>query len=407
MEDIVVEHLLSRGTIISERYTIERLLGQGGMGSVYVASDRELGGQLIALKVLHREMMQDKTLVERFLQEVTLMHRVSHPNVARTFRVGHDDNLVYFTMELISGVGLDHILDEIEVTGNIPPHRIALIGLQITAGLTAIHAADILHRDLKPQNVLVTDDGTVKITDFGIARPSDSKLTKHNELLGSPHYIAPEMWLGQKLTPSVDIYGFGIILYELVTGRIPFEAEEPSRLMWMHLKQQPRPPSLLRPDTPNWLNELILSLLQKMPSQRPRSAASIRAFLEANIDNGSHLIRMPELIEGSDPALTLVISSQTAASLPQSTVVYRPSVSEEKNTRRTWGRLPFILVLVFCCALIPTRELCACVTMQEHIFQTLGIPEASAVNASTVGPRIERFTPGGLPRSLAEKKLGS
>lgn len=406
MQESGQEQILSDGTLISNRYTVKRLLGQGGMGSVYTVADRVLGGQSLALKVLHRDMCQDEGLIKRFLREVELMHKVNHPNVVRTFDVGIDGSLVYFTMELVTGKPLDHVLEHYaEIEERLPPHTIAQIGEQIAAGLEAIHNADIVHRDLKPQNVLLIEDGTVKITDFGVARPADSKLTKHSEILGSIHYIAPEVWLGQRLTPSVDLYSLGIMLYELTTGQLPFPGEEPARLMWMHSKQQPKPPRSLRPDTPNWLNQIVLSLLQKQPGQRPKSAAAVKSFLAANRENNSQFIRAPEMIDGGEPSSTLVITSQKNTSVETPTVVYRPSVDDPPKEQKSYGWLAIALSLVACAILIPMRELCACTSMQEHIFRTLGMPLNSTMDANHLAPQLDRFTPSGLSRTVAEKKL--
>lgn len=273
---------ISEGHVISGRYEVVKLLGSGGMGAVYLANDKVLEGHRVAIKILHTEMAHDQELTKRFLREVQLMHQVNHPNVVRTYDVGMENDSIYFTMEYVDGQPLVDILDDLPRTGPLPTDRIANICAQLCAGLDAIHRAEILHRDLKPQNIILLQNDVVKITDFGVARPKHSNLTQHNEIIGSAEYMAPEIWTGSSLSPSVDLYAVGVILYEMATGKLPFESEEPARLMWLHIKQPPNPPKSLRPDLPVWLNQLIVSLLQKKPKDRPGSAAEVVNFVRAN-----------------------------------------------------------------------------------------------------------------------------
>ncbi len=273
---------ISEGQVISGRYEIKRLLGSGGMGAVYLAEDRVLEGNKVALKILHDEMTRDQELTKRFLREVQLMHQVNHKNVVRTYDVGLEGSSIYFTMEFVSGEPLVEILDSISHKGHVSIERIANLTIQICEGLEAIHQSEILHRDLKPQNIMVLPNDVIKITDFGVARPKDSTLTQHNEIIGSAEYMAPEIWTGNALTPSVDLYAFGVILYELATGKLPFESEEPARLMWLHIKQPPTPPKSIRGDIPAWLNQLILGLLQKRAKDRPANAGEVVNFVKAN-----------------------------------------------------------------------------------------------------------------------------
>src|SRR5262245_42206209 len=167
---------ISEGHVISGRYEVERLLGSGGMGAVYLANDRVLEGHKVALKILHDELTQDQELTKRFLREVQLMHQVNHPNVVRTYDVGMEEDCIYFTMEFVSGSPLVDILDGIATSGPVTIERITNLTVQICSGLDAIHRAEILHRDLKPQNIIVMSNDVVKITDFGVARPKNSNL---------------------------------------------------------------------------------------------------------------------------------------------------------------------------------------------------------------------------------------
>jgi len=273
---------LAIGTVIAKRYTIERSLGSGGMGAVYLVRDAYMEDRAVALKVLHPDLVVDEKQTQRFLREVQLMRRVDQENVVRTFDIGTDDEVVYFTMEYVPGRPLESFIE-----GQIfPMQKMDLLITQVCAGLQAIHKAGIIHRDLKPANILVLDDYRIKITDFGVARPEYSDLTAHNEIIGSALYIAPEVWLGTKLTPSVDLYSLGVVLYELTTGVLPFDGDSPAALMRMHLEYKPNGPKLLNADIPPWLNKLILQLLAKSVEERPRDAGEVIDYVAMQTGTG-------------------------------------------------------------------------------------------------------------------------
>ncbi len=267
---------LQPGEIVAARYRIVRPLGIGGMGSVYLAQDQVLSDEEMAIKILHPDFARDQRHTQRFLREVQLMHRVNHKNVVRTFDVGTDGPLVYFTMEYVPGFSLSDVLR----TKAFPQNQLANILIQICEGLDAIHAAGIVHRDLKPGNIILLKDGTLKITDFGVARPEKSDLTAHNEIIGSASFMAPEIWLGKKLTYSVDLYSLGIVAYSLVTGRLPFDAEAPAALMRMHVDRSPLPPKEINRSLEPWMNKLILSLLAKQPQDRPQSGRAVIDYIQ-------------------------------------------------------------------------------------------------------------------------------
>ncbi len=271
---------LEVGGMVAGRYRVIRELGSGGMGAVYLVADTLLGDEQVALKALHEELQEEATQTARFLREVQLMRRINHRNVVRTYDVGSDSSIVYFTMEYVPGRPLDKII----TSRGIDPNRYYSFTLQIAEALEAVHAAGVIHRDLKPGNVLVLDDGTLKITDFGVARPEVSNLTRHNEVIGSVCYMAPEVWLGQTLTPSVDLYALGIILYEFVTGNVPFDGDSPGAVMRQHLDRAPKPPKELNESCPQWMNKLILRLLAKNANERPRDATEVIEYARLHGD---------------------------------------------------------------------------------------------------------------------------
>jgi len=276
---------LTKGDLVADRYEIIRPLGKGGMGVVYLARDLILEDEIVAIKILHREFTYDERHTSRFLREVQLMRRVNNPNVIRTFDVGADNQIVYFTMEYIEARPLDYFIDET----HFPAERIVPFIMQICNGLDAIHEAGIIHRDLKPSNILVLDDGSIRIMDFGVARPQNSELTAHNEIVGSATYVAPEIWLGKEPTSSIDLYSLGIILYELTTGDVPFDADSPAALMRLHLDRIPFQPKEINRDVPSWLNRLIVRLLSKSPKDRPANAAEVLDYVDQYTSRGFFL----------------------------------------------------------------------------------------------------------------------
>ncbi len=247
------------------------------MGTVYLAKDLS-NQQQVALKVLHQEYHKNKEYVERFIREIKLMNCIEHPNVVRTYDIFIEDGLIYFTMEHVSGKTLEEIIE----LGELNLEKILKIFTAICQGLAAIHRENIIHRDLKPANILVTEEGTVKIIDFGVARPTDSKMTMKGVKIGSAYYMAPELWLGKSPSPQTDLYNLGILLFELLTQELPFDGSSLSELMKKHLSEEPPLASSINFHVPKWLDKLALMLIQKEPADRFVSANEIILFIENN-----------------------------------------------------------------------------------------------------------------------------
>ena len=267
---------LEPGETVGGRYEIVKLIGHGGMASVYLVRDHEREGEECALKVLHKEFAEDRTYVERFLREVKLIKEIDSPYLVKPFDIGTADGYIYFTMEFVPGDNLEHLMSS-RGFSNI---EISEVIVKICRGLSAIHERGIVHRDLKPANVLMSPDGTLKILDFGVARLKASRLTQPNQRLGSLCYIAPEVWLGEEITSAVDLYSLGIMLYELLTDGVPFEDPLPEKMLELHLSGKIIPPKEKNPRVPDWLNTLIVRLLSKSAKDRPASAAEIIAWVE-------------------------------------------------------------------------------------------------------------------------------
>lgn len=262
-------------------YRLTRLLGQGGMGSVYAADDLRLGRQ-VALKWLSDAMAADAGQVLRFRREAQLLAAVNHPNVITVHSVEEAEGRPFFTMELVDGESLEKSVRP----GGLPLDRLLDIGLTLAEGLGAAHAMGIVHRDFKPANVMVGSDGRLKIVDFGIAKPDREKtglatLTDAGFVLGTPSYMAPEQLTGDALDARVDVFAFGVVLYELATGARPFVASSNAAMATAILRDPPPRPRQLRGDIPERLEALLDACLQKDRSRRMASAGAIAAELRA------------------------------------------------------------------------------------------------------------------------------
>jgi serine/threonine protein kinase len=268
---------LAPGHIIGNRYKILRPLGSGGMASVYLAEDIVLGESTVAVKVLRRPASFKEDIVQRFLREVRLTHKINHENVVRTFDFGQEGETLYYTMEYLAGSTLDSLVAD----GEAPIPTVLGIALQLMRGLGAVHSVGVIHRDLKPGNVMMLPGGRLKITDFGIARGGASALTvASGEIVGTITYLAPETLLGEEATIAVDYYALGAILYQLLTGEAPIDDEVPARLMMRKVEEAPRDPRDLRPEIPEWLAQGLLGLLEIEPKVRLKSLSQFAANLD-------------------------------------------------------------------------------------------------------------------------------
>lgn len=263
--------------ILAGRYIQRELLGRGGMGAVYLVEDTMLKNELLALKVIRPDISDCQKQHQRFLREILLTRKISHQHIVRTYDAGIIDDSLYFTMEYVKGVSLKCMLKE---HGALPPLEVAKFMAQICDALVVVHNLDIIHRDIKPANILINEDGDVKLTDFGVARTQSSDLTAHDEVVGSTAYMAPEVWVGRDIGPPADLYSLGVMAYQLVTGKLPFEADSPAELMWQHLELSPTAPIEINSGVPGWLNTLILGLMEKDCLRRPCLAGEVKEFLD-------------------------------------------------------------------------------------------------------------------------------
>ncbi len=272
---------LQAGFTLGDRYVLRKQVGVGGMGEVWAANDTLLA-RTVALKIMHPWSDDEQLYAKRFREEAMHTAGLSHLNIATLFDYGEDAGLAYLVMELVRGVTLQQLL---ELEGAQPPARVRSVVGQAALALSVAHEAGIVHRDVKPANIMVTKDGTVKLTDFGIARSADSSgLTKHGEMLGTPHYVSPEQALGEVATPLSDLYALGIVAHELLSGRRPFDKGTPIATALAQVQEPPPPLPLGVPDD---LRTVIESCLAKDPTERPGSARVVAEALgAADPENG-------------------------------------------------------------------------------------------------------------------------
>ena len=282
------------GRVFANRYEIMNLLGSGGMGSVFIAKDRFLDGSLVAIKILHKQLTGNPEFVQRFLREVKAMRMVSHPNVIRTFDAGEVEGNFYYTMECLRGTPLSELIHEHGEANPLPWASLERIIRQILQGLKAIHAENLIHRDLKPDNIFLEDEDVVKITDFGVVRTKNSSLTQTDAIIGTLHYVAPEIWAGESPTLQSDLYALGILTYELLTGDLPFPADNPADLMRMHLSGTPVAISKRRPDVPKWVDILLSRMLAKTLEERAATADVLLDLLSSPPKNMPSTSRAPQ-----------------------------------------------------------------------------------------------------------------
>jgi serine/threonine-protein kinase len=287
------------GKTIFGEYTISSKLGEGGMGAVYLATQQQIEQQ-VAIKVLHGRAARNDELVQRFYREAKTVTMLSHPNIIRVFIFGRtEEGLIYLAMEYVKGVSLR---DELQNRGRMSEMRAIKILKQSLSALAEAHTLGIIHRDLKPDNILLTsyrgEDDFVKVLDFGIAKIKDPtgqqrQLTQAGVVYGTPEYLSPEQAQALELDHRSDVYSLGCILYEMVTGHVPFTAPKTVNILMMHVYEPAPPPSTKFPNISKEMEEIIMKALQKKPEQRYQTAME---FFEALVSREQELIRMGERI---------------------------------------------------------------------------------------------------------------
>jgi eukaryotic-like serine/threonine-protein kinase len=348
--------VLPTDTVLHNRYRLLEPIGEGGMATVYRALDTRLG-RTVAVKILHPEYGRDQPFVQRFTQEAEFAASLgSHPNIVAIYDVGEDGPLHYMVMELIEGRNLKELIRE---RAPFSVSEAFSIGRQVALALDFAHKRGLVHRDVKPQNIMITADGVAKVTDFGIARSaSASQLTRTGMVIGTVHYFSPEQAQGKAVTPTSDIYSLGVILYEMLTGHLPFDAENAIGVAMQHLHSEPPSPWDYNPNLPARAVAVMMRALEKDPERRYRDAAEFATALATQSvpDMGATTtispIRDPQL----DERTTLYTPVQPQPK-PVETVVRRPvrrtdvvapepSVPVESGHRRWWLLTGALVLLI-------------------------------------------------------------
>ena len=295
--------MLKTGMIIAERYEIVGKIGTGGMADVYKAMDHKLN-RFVAVKVLKPEFREDATFVKKFRSEAQAAAGLTHPNIVNVFDVGDDEGVYYIVMELIEGITLKEYISK---KGKLSVKEATSIAIQVSMGLEAAHSHGIVHRDVKPQNIIISTDGKVKVTDFGIARAASSNTISSN-VMGSVHYSSPEQVRGGYSDEKSDIYSLGITLYEMVTGRVPFEGDTTVAIAIKHLQEEMVPPSVYAPDLPYSLEQIICKCTQKSVDRRYGKMEEVIADLKHSlIDPQGDFVKLTSV---DNDAKTVVISDK-------------------------------------------------------------------------------------------------
>ena len=339
------------GRVFDDRYEVVRKLGSGGMADVYLANDRLLGRQ-VALKILSTRYAHDEQFVERFRREASSAAGLNHPNIVQIYDRGEAEGTYYIAMEYVEGRSLKEIILKY---APLSSDRLISISVQILEGLRFAHCRDVIHRDIKPQNIIIDHDDRVKVTDFGIARAgSASTMTEAGSILGTAHYLSPEQAQGQPVEAASDLYSLGVVMYEMATGTLPFDGDNSVSIAMQHVHELPVPPRSIAPDIPENLEAVILRSLGKKPTERYLTAQAMLDDLRKAQD--AEAISAPAAFREE---AARVMSPAAVASMVQPTQVRRrvpdaldrapePYYDEPPRRRNVW---PWILVIILILAL--------------------------------------------------------
>ena len=283
------------GKVFAQRYQLEEFIGKGGMALVFRATDLRTG-HAVAVKVLRPEFSQDEEFLERFQREALAASKMSHHNIVNLLDVGEEEGMRYLVIEYVRGRTLKEIIEE---NARLPEPVAAQIAIRILSALQHAHNNGIIHRDIKPQNVLINAEGLVKVADFGIARVAGSNtLSKGDSVMGSVHYFSPEQARGEDVTAASDIYSVGVVMYEMLTGKVPFDGDTPVSIAMQHISAQPKAPSLVAEGISPAMEQVVLTAMSKEPRRRYRDAAEMARAIRAALEHPQEVERPAESDSG-------------------------------------------------------------------------------------------------------------
>ena len=292
------------GRIFNERYRLKEKIGSGGMADVYLADDLLLGRE-VAVKVLHPQFAADPSFIQRFRHEAQAAANLNHPNIVNIYDWGNEGDLYYIVMEYVEGRDLKDVL---KGEGRILPERAAEIAAEICAALQFAHRHNLVHRDIKPHNVFITSLGQVKVMDFGIAREGNGGgMTQTGVVMGTPQYISPEQAQGLQVDGRSDIYSLGVVLYEMLTGRVPFDDPSPVTVAYKQVREDPIPPSVIDPEIPPTVEAIVMKAMAKNPANRFQTAQEMKADLLRFLE-GMPVTATP-VLPGGTPAAAPVVAA--------------------------------------------------------------------------------------------------
>ena len=316
------------GTLLGNRYEILEKIGEGGMGEVYKAKCHLLN-RFVAVKILKGEYSSDKEFVDKFKAEAAAAGSISNSNIVNIYDVGSQENVNYIIMEYIHGRTLKEVIIQ---SGRLDYNRALDIAIQIGKALECAHKNGIIHRDIKPQNILVTDEGIVKVTDFGIAKASNSEtITNSNKVMGSAHYFSPEQAKGTFVDARTDIYSFGIVIYEMVTGRVPYDAESPVSVALKHLQEQVLPPKNININIPEGLNNLILKAMEKDAIRRYQNIKDMLLDLQRIKNNSDYKVELGSPSNDHTKIMSPIIDTSD-------------NLADEETTKKSGKKILLILI---------------------------------------------------------------
>lgn len=314
--------MIKVGTIVGDRYEILEKIGVGGMAEVFKGKDHKLN-RYVAVKVLKEEFRENDAFVKKFKEEAQAAARLAHPNIVNVYDVGDENGIYYIVMELVEGITLKNY---IERKGSLTIKEATSIAIQVCAGLEVAHNNHIVHRDIKPQNIIISREGKVKVTDFGIAKATTSQTTTANAM-GSVHYASPEQARGGYVDHRSDIYSLGIVLYEMVTGRVPFDGETAVTVAVKHLQEEMVPPSVYCKNIPYSLEQIIKKCTEKSPDRRYQDIGDLLADLKQSLmDPDGDFVQM---IDVDEQARTVVMNKGTSSKIRNSRKVEVPASRDE------------------------------------------------------------------------------
>lgn len=381
---------------INGRYEARERIGSGGMANVYKGIDCVLKRD-VAIKLLHDDSASDPSFVERFRREAQAVARLNHPNIVSVYDWGAVDHSYYMVMEYVDGTSLKEIIRD---RAPLPEREALRIAADVASALAVAHQGGIVHRDIKPQNILLTWDGAVKVVDFGIARTESlTQLTLTNAVYGTAHYFSPEQAQGRTVDARSDIYSLGVVLYEMLTGREPFQGASLLEVAVQHVQQPPMPPRDRVPSISPEVNDLVLRALAKDPNDRFATANGMRialvgAMAEASVEVAERTKSVPVVTASNPPTLAAPRRGRNPLPLPMT--------ATRQRDRSPWGRILFVVPVLF----VALAALLAQHTLRGSRHAALN-PHATPTSGYKLGTHVQTHRPTIGPRRIAARARGT